>query len=62
MPPNVLTGLSLDKLISLLEDLPLEQKITLKSNLEVMIANGGNRASPISDEEISFISNLFVDT
>lgn len=50
---------SSEKVIALLENLPLEQVIVLKSYVDLVVNRRKDLPSLLSDDELSFISNLY---
>ncbi len=56
---ELLKNSSSEKVIALLESLPLEQVIVLKSHIDLVVNRRNNLPSSLSDDELSFISNLY---
>lgn len=59
MIDDLIEGSSFDKVIILLERLPLEQVIILKSHVDLLVSNRTLPPSALSEEESLFIANLY---
>tara|TARA_Y100000588_G_scaffold61947_1_gene61222 strand:- start:231 stop:419 length:189 start_codon:yes stop_codon:yes gene_type:complete len=58
MNDDLVKGSSFDKIIILLERLPLEQMIALKSRIDLLVSNRTYLSNTLSEEELLFIANL----
>ena len=58
MNDDLVEGSSFDKIIILLERLPLEQMIALKSRIDLLVRNRTYLSNTLSEEELLFIANL----
>ena len=61
MSKTLITNVSSDNIIALLESLPLEQVIMLKYHIDTIVGNDSSVSSTLSDDELLFISTLFKD-
>ena len=61
MSKTLITNVSSDNIIALLESLPLEQVIMLKHHIDTIVGNDSSVSSTLSDDELLFISTLFKD-
>ncbi|PTQ14398.1 hypothetical protein [Vibrio sp. 10N.286.46.E10] len=59
MSEELVEGSSFDKVIILLEKLPLEQVIALKSHVDLLLSDPTHLPNTLSEEESLFIANLY---
>jgi len=59
MSDDLVEGSSFDKVIILLERLPLEQVIALKSHIDLLVSDPTLLPNTLSEEESLFIANLY---